>query len=395
MIARIFILLIFIIVLPDLYLYERYIKRHPRFKGWRKWVWWIPCALMLAYTIALASIRNFVPDDLRWIYVYFTLAGIFVIPKAAFVVSIWLGRLIAKATHSHFNHGHWIGYALGAVLVGMYIYSITIGPKTFAVRHIDLYYNDLPAAFDGFRIVHFSDAHIGSFNHVMDHALLRDLDSIKAAHPDIICFTGDLQNLKSDELQMHWRDLRSLTSYAPVYSVLGNHDYSYYTGGTPAERQQTETALKNKERQMRWTMLNNAHTCIIRGNDTLWIAGEEWADTVSNRHCPPRADLRKTINGIPAHAFIVMLEHNPKDWEKNILPHTRAQLTLSGHTHAGQVSIFGIRPTMFNNSEDYGLYKKHHRYLYVTSGLNGAFPCRLGATPEIAVITLHCKTHNR
>ena len=70
-------------------------------------------------------------------------------------------------------------------------------------------------------------------------------------------------------------------------------------------------------------------------------------------------------------------------------PKTQAQLTLSGHTHGGQVSIFGWRFTQINNREDCGLYRQQQRALYVSSGLGGFLPFRLGVVPEIVVITLH------
>ena len=70
------------------------------------------------------------------------------------------------------------------------------------------------------------------------------------------------------------------------------------------------------------------------------------------------------------------------------MPSSHVQLTLSGHTHAGQVSLFGLRPTMLTAKEDYGLYMDGNRQLYVTSGLAGVLAMRFGATAEIAVITL-------
>ena len=66
------------------------------------------------------------------------------------------------------------------------------------------------------------------------------------------------------------------------------------------------------------------------------------------------------------------------------------QLTLSGHTHAGQISILGLRPTMFSPF-DYGLYEREGCQLYTTSGLGGTVPIRIGATAEIVVITLRRK----
>ena len=104
---------------------------------------------------------------------------------------------------------------------------------------------------------------------------------------------------------------------------------------------------------------------------------------------PALADIGKTLQGIGSDAFVVMLQHDPSVWRSQILPSSNVQLTLSGHTHAGQVSLFGLRPTMLTATEDYGLYMVGNQQLYVTSGLGGVMAMRFGATAEIVVITLH------
>ena len=83
-----------------------------------------------------------------------------------------------------------------------------------------------------------------------------------------------------------------------------------------------------------------------------------------------------------------MLQHDPAVWREKIVPDGRAQLTLSGHTHAGQVSLFGLRPTMLVGNEDYGLYRQGAQQLYVTSGIGGLLAMRFGSTAEIVVVTL-------
>ena len=91
------------------------------------------------------------------------------------------------------------------------------------------------------------------------------------------------------------------------------------------------------------------------------------------------------------NAFVIMLQHDPSAWKRNILPKTTAQLTLSGHTHGGQMQLFGWRPTRIRQHEDYGLYRQGGRFLYVTAGLGGLVPFRLNMPNEITVITLHTK----
>jgi predicted MPP superfamily phosphohydrolase len=86
-----------------------------------------------------------------------------------------------------------------------------------------------------------------------------------------------------------------------------------------------------------------------------------------------------------------MLEHDPSSWRRKILPHSHTQLTLSGHTHGIQFEIFGWAPIAFVTKEYDGLYHIGPRQLYVSKGVGGVVPFRVGASPEIVVITLRKK----
>ena len=115
-----------------------------------------------------------------------------------------------------------------------------------------------------------------------------------------------------------------------------------------------------------------------------------------------RAEVAQALYGIRKGQFVLMLQHIPEMW-KDMTPSrineiygskdsvlVAPQLTLSGHTHAGQVSVLGLRPSMFSTF-DYGLYEREGCQLYTTAGLGGTIPIRIGATPEIVVITLKRK----
>ena len=176
---------------------------------------------------------------------------------------------------------------------------------------------------------------------------------------------------------------------------MGNHDYTWYLNideDDKAEMEKIEAEVRQAEKNMGWRLLNNEHIVIHRGNDSIYVAGTE------NYEKPYRSDIGKALYGIKPGSFVMMLQHMPKQWSKT-LPSAIAgndsvkvapQLTLSGHTHAGQVSVLGLRPSMFTPF-DYGLYEREGCQLYTTSGLGGTVPIRVGATAEIAVITLRCK----
>ena len=102
---------------------------------------------------------------------------------------------------------------------------------------------------------------------------------------------------------------------------------------------------------------------------------------------PEFGDINKTLNGVKG--FTIMLAHNPIAWRKKIIPDGRAELTLSGHTHAMQFNFFGWNPVALLGKEWYGWYKEGDQSLYVTSGAGALIPWRFGSTAEIEVIELH------
>lgn len=386
MIARIIIPILLAIVLPDIYIYMHYWRHYKGYTWWRRLLWWLPSVLMVAYSIAIASTRNFVPDEMMFINVYMMLVGLVVMPKMLFALCSGIGYLVCKYTHRRRNYGNfiWLPFAAGAIYIIMYGFIVGFGK--LEVKHLDLYFDDLPEAFDGYRIVHFSDAHVGSFQYDKKSILHRDIDSINAQKADMVVFTGDIQNMQPDELLPVMPLLSKVKAKDGVYSVLGNHDYSIYIDATEDVKKANIKATVDREQQMGWTVLRNDNRVIRRNADSLVIAGEE---NGGRKPSPKLADLEKSLHGVGKGAFIVMLQHDPNVWQEKIVPDGRVQLTLSGHTHAGQVSIFGLRFTQLTAHNDYGLYNQDRQQLYVTSGLGGVVAMRFGATAEIAVITLH------
>ncbi|ETD19928.1 MULTISPECIES: metallophosphoesterase [Prevotellaceae] len=387
MIARIFILLLLLIVLPDLYIGLRYFGYRLKSAWWRRLLWWLQCFGMVAYTVCLASLRNFVPDDLVWIDVYLLFIGIWAVPKAVFALCSSLGLLYCRLRRCRRNVGSFVGLAAGIIAAVLYVYGTTVGFSRLEIRHVDIYMKDLPATFNGYKIVQFSDAHVGTFYGSRFALLKRDVDSINAQKADAIFFTGDLQNIQPSELRPHARSLASLQAKDGVYSVLGNHDYSEYIKADAAIKDANEKDMVNRQRQMGWKLLRNEHISIHRGKDSIVVVGTE---NDGRPPFPQKADLRKALRDIEEPGvFKILLQHDPSSWDRHVLPQSNIQLTLCGHTHAGQLSIFGWRPTELRYKQDYGLYRQGDRYLYVTAGIGGVVPFRLGSSAEIAVITLH------
>ena len=390
MIARIIFLLIPMIVLSDFYIERYFLRNHPRYTPVKRLFWWLPGTLMLLFCLALACCGKFVPDDIRWIKAFLILLGIVVVPKTVFAIISLFGRL-CRCSRRNGRLWNLFGLVLGIICGLTMVYGVLIGPRKLRVTRLELAFKDLPEVFDGLRIVLFSDAHVGTFNNGWEHLLQRDIDTILAQRPDMICFVGDLQNTQPAELLPNMALLSRLSKQGvPMYSVLGNHDYSQYFYGDSVAKKACEEGIKTLERRMGWRLLLNEHAVFYSKDkrDSIVIAGEE---NCGVGHFPDYSDLSKTLKGVNRKAFVVLLQHDPKSWESRILPKSHAQLTLCGHTHGGQINLFGLRPTMISYHDDYGLDEKDGRFLYVTCGIGGLAPIRIGVDPEIAVITLRTK----
>lgn len=338
---------------------------------------------MIAVTLVYAMIDNFAPDNLTWFNIYLFMLGLIVVPKVLFVMSSLMGRLLRCLFKLRRNWGNYIGLVL--VLGQLYVLftgSMT-GTDRLAVKQVTIEFDDLPSAFDGYRIVQFSDIHLGSMRtELMERAVVE----INKQHADIIAFTGDIQNMRPQELTRFAPLLSRLRAKDGVYSVLGNHDYSQYMPKLDeAQKKANEMQTRNFQTSVGWNLLLNDNCIVRRSADSIVIAGEE---NDGRPPFPQKADLRKTLHGISAQSFVVMLQHDPSAWRRSILPKCKAQLTLSGHTHGGQASIFGLRPTEFLGKEDAGLYREGNRALYVSTGLGGFVPFRFHMDPEVVVITL-------
>lgn len=392
MIARIVVWVILLIVLPDVYLYVHVVRHRIRpLRWWIALLWWTTSVGMIGYTVGLSCVKSFIPDNFAWIEVYLFLAVILINPKAIFTVCSLVGSVWCRFRHTSINRGNRVGVILAGLSVLVSVYGLTVGPRKLHVTHVNLYFKDLPSEFEGYKIVQFSDAHVGTFNYLMDGILVHDVDSIIAQKADLICFTGDLVDVRASEIYPCRSTLARLAreSGAPVYSILGNHDYSAYLNASPEENKENEKELQNLERQLGWKLLMNEHAVIHRGNDSIVIGGEE---NEGSRRFPKKSDLSKTLRGVGPRAFLIMLQHDPTAWDDSIRPYSHARLTLCGHTHGGQIDIFGMRPTRLAYKEDNGLYQEKGRYLYVSSGIGALIPFRFGATPDIVVITLHRKS---
>ena len=270
-------------------------------------------------------------------------------------------------------------------------YGFLFGFQQFEVRHVEFASADLPEAFDGYRIVQFSDAHVGSMTGSRQWMVQRAVDSINAQHADAVVFTGDMQNIWPDELTQQSSYFRQLKAKDGVFAVLGNHDYDVYQNCDEEEKTRNCAKTVKALRDMGFDLLLNEHRIVRRDSDSIVIAGmENWG---TKKRMPRKGDVIKTLTGITISPspFILMLQHDPSCWREKILPECNAQLTLSGHTHGGQISLFGWSPVAMSYSEWGGMTYEGARAIFVSTGLGALIPFRFGLPGEIVVITLRKK----
>jgi predicted MPP superfamily phosphohydrolase len=282
-------------------------------------------------------------------------------------------------------------FIVAALVFGVMWWGAIVTPGTLEVKEVELKFANLPDAFDGYRIVQWSDAHLGTYNG-RTAIVEKQIDAINDLKADMICFTGDLVSRETNEA-LPYRDLLARL-HAPdgVYSVLGNHDYAEYIEADEAIKTANCREVVKLQKSMGWTLLNNSHRSIVRDGDSIIIAGtENWGDLARS---PKRGDVRKAVEGVDSSRFILMITHDPVAWREKVIPGTHAQLTLSGHTHGAQFSLFGWSPLSLLGREWGGFYTEgdstgRQRTLYVTTGVGALVPFRFNMPGEIVVLTLH------
>lgn len=368
-----FLFFIVLMGLPDWYIYRRYVSRWKQV--WMRRLYWLPSTLLLIGMFITFGTYEPRPEAMNRLSLLLIVFLCINVPKAIFA-------LLSPLCKSH------IGLVIALFTMAYLVFGATEGKQHFQVKEVTIESEALPRGFDGYRIVQISDIHTGSWGN--DTApMLKAVNIINRLQPDLIVFTGDLVNNLASELDAFIPVFSQLKAKHGVYSVLGNHDYStYIKWDTPQQQEAQLDSLKAKQARMGWTLLNNRHVKLHQQNDSIALIG------VENSGRPPFPDharLSEAMTGT-AGMFQILLSHDPSHWRREVLPKTDIQLMLAGHTHAMQTRIFGFTPAQFVYPENDGLYQEGEQMLYVNIGLGHLlYPMRLGAWPEITLLTLKAK----
>ena len=386
MIARILLLLLAVILLPDVYFHYRYLRRKRWYHSFAVLLWWLPAVAMAVFALTLSAGDDFAPHDAVILRGFLLLMGILVVPKVLYALCSFIGFLFCRMTRSHRNWGNLVGFLAAIAGMLVMIYGSTLGMNGIRVNEVSYASPSLPKAFEGYRIALFSDLHLGTYGQDTQQ-VEKMVATVNDLKPDMICFVGDLQNMQPTELDIFQSVLSRLQAPDGVFSVLGNHDYPVYIKADFATEALNENLIKSKQRSMGWRLLLNERQAIKRGNDSIIVAGME---NMGKKPHPQKGDIEKALEGVSSNAFVLMLQHDPSAWRNTILTHEpTAQLTLSGHTHGGQFSLFGWSPASITHREWRGMYDDGQGHsLFVTTGIGGLAPFRFGMKPEVVVLTL-------
>jgi predicted MPP superfamily phosphohydrolase len=283
-----------------------------------------------------------------------------------------------------------VALGAGGVMLGSFLWGTTKGIYGWRILVNKCSFKNLPQAFDGTRIVQISDLHLGSFRENFG-PLEEAVQLINDLNPDYIFFTGDLVNEEPEEAAPWVHVFKKLKAKNGKYAILGNHDYRW--GKTDPELEaKNRIGVKTILEEMDFTPLLNEHRVLEKNGERIGLVGvENWGYSPEGWF-PTYGDYKKSVEGMEEVPFNILLTHDPTHWEHHIKGKEAVDLTLSGHTHGGQMGI--TIPGLFEFSVAKFLYKRYagsysegDQHLYINRGMGFLiFPGRVGMPPEI---TLH------
>ena len=374
----VYFILLLLLLLPDIYISRNYIHEPILFV-----LYWLPT--VFAFFAIFALRKGFSRKMLKVLFAIVLVLGI---PKLIFAVVSFLGWPLGMAYPPLTEIFNIIGFVLLGVTALCMLYGVTLGWQWFRVDRQTFEFENLPINFDDFKIVMVSDLHLGTFGKRRGFCR-RLVRAVNSENPDVIFFVGDIVNSKAEEIKPFLGILPKLKAKMGIFSVLGNHDYCIYgdfDNGT--ELKNNIISIINAEKSFGWDILLNENREINIGEQSIFVIG------VENNGKPPfpqRADLSKALKGVPKDSFKILLSHDPTHWRQQILNKSDIPLTLSGHTHGMQFSIFGFNPSRLVYKEWGGVYRENNQTLFVSIGVGGNMAFRFGAWAEFNVLTLKTK----
>jgi uncharacterized protein len=237
---------------------------------------------------------------------------------------------------------------------------------------------DVPASFDGTRIVLVTDIHRGPF--VSQDRVASWVKRVNALKPDLVLLGGDYVYLGTRYASSCFAELKNLEAPLGIYAVLGNHDYGDYTKGEDGPNPVVQ-AIKAAG----ITLLRDDAVWIKKGSERIRLGGVSDYSVDKPRFTPTVKDTSKDD-------LVLLLSHEP-DYAED-LPAGAIDLVMSGHTHGGQVTLFGRWafkvPSKYGQKYRTGMVKTDLTTVIISNGMGTSTipPIRIFCRPQIVVITL-------
>ncbi len=289
-----------------------------------------------------------------------------------------------------------IGFISGGILFSGLFFGMLKWVFDFRIKKEIIFFKNLPKIFNRLKIVQISDLHLGGWT--SGAQLWEVVRIINNLDPDIVFFTGDLVNFRTDEAFRFKNILSEIKSKFGIFTVLGNHDYGDYTKWeNEFEKEQNLLALFKFYKDIGWKLLNNRNMIINRGGDRIAILGvENWG---AHSRFQKNGKIGEALRGADGIPFKILLSHDPSYWDEIISKNYQdIDITFSGHTHGFQFGFefknFKWSPAQYMYKHWAGLYGNQEtvskpQYLYVNRGLGTiGYPGRIGILPEITLFEL-------
>ena len=410
MFTRIAILILFSLIV-DLINHYGLKKLFRRFEGsyFYKFIffsYWLSGLILVAIFIFHYITTGNPDDNFRDYRSFFTIFGAYILiyfPRISFILFVIIqgiyyffkdiSRRKKKDVIRHYKRKAYglqkIGLLVSLLIFSITLYGIIFGRTHYKVVEEEIYFKNLPESFDGFKILHISDLHLGSFYKVKN--AFKGFNIAGNQNYDILICSGDMVNNVAKEMEPYIPHLKKLKPIYGMFSVLGNHDMGDYVkwGDKDRKLSNLQSLIKNEEKAG-FKVLTNHSEYIKINNDSIAIIGvSNWGNPPFKRY----GDLNLALKGISDDDFKILISHDPSHFIEQILSKTNIDLTLSGHTHGMQLGIntkyFKASPAKWIYNEWLGLYKFGEQYLYVNPGFGFlGMPARVGIRPEITILTL-------
>lgn len=244
------------------------------------------------------------------------------------------------------------------------------------LRRIELAYPDLPAELAGLKIGHLTDVHLGPYVSAQDIRKLTNL--FQGENPDLLLITGDFVDDVS-LLPAAMKEIQPFLASLPLgaWFCMGNHEH--LRGAAPIRKILLESGIR---------ILDNAHQVLTYGGRRFTLAGVDYPmlSSAATRPAMARLYLEQALGSAEPGGFSVLMAHHP-----DFLPAAFSRsvsLTLSGHTHGGQVGWGQGSALSFLYPYMRGVYRDGGSFGFVSSGAGHWLPFRLNCPPEAGLITL-------